>query len=239
MRVIVYCIVMITAALLVPVAARAQANLGGTTTAPSASGWRPERDPFRGQLGSGPFWLRGEVPPQSANDPTPRGNATAGARLLPGHCESGWCQGLDWALMPHARIIADAPRAGGGTTPQLGLSLLQELGLRLAEGLRLTASLGVGERPALFAPLRASGSAPLAGRAQAGISAELSKLGGPPMRVAVSVAAVRPLLTEPGPPITGDASLRVEVGAEGGAPFVITLPFGPHSRLGFGLRAKF
>jgi hypothetical protein len=211
-----------------------------TLAGPSLSGAIAVREAAQARLEARNWWLQGELPGGPAGDPALRGNLTAGHRLTGIPCEAGtWCEGMAFSLTPVVRAVLDAPAQGSHAAPQLGFALTQGLAWSFHPGLTLAMSGGIGERVALSAPLRPGGGALVAVKASIRMAAELDRFGGPPLRLALAVQAVRPLLGAEGMPLPEDCKLQLELAGKTGAPFHLTAPCGFAGTIGFGMRAAF
>lgn len=185
------------------------------------------------------LWARVESPGGEADDLALRGVATLGQHLPLLNCQATdlWCDGLRLSVTPTLRGIPDAPTPKGNA-PALGFGLVSDLALGLAPGLEIRASGALGDRLGIGAPLAVGTGT--AAKLVTSLGADLSRLGGPALRVDASVAMVRDIDKSATASLAGDCEGALEFAA-GHARVRFTLPCDESygRTIGFELRKEF
>jgi hypothetical protein len=181
----------------------------------------------------GGLWLRSEIPERAAD---PAGallgaTATAGARV---RLVTG--EGFGWEATP---VVLGAPEAAArpgvsAVAPGVGLALGQTLTVSLPFGLRLGATGSIGDRlgiggPGAAEPLGLAGTSPLAMRAGASLSTDLTLPGlESRLRIGLGIATTGPLPGVAGafadPREPPECRISLDIGTVGGAPLHFVSP---------------
>ncbi len=182
--------------------------------------------------------------PAGTNDGTLRGVLSAGQRVPLLNCDDGGlfgCGPLRLESTVTLRSVPDAPLAGGGQGPALGLGLVQDAELPLRPGLALRAGVDVGDRLGVAAPLAPGGSG-LAVKARAGLGSDFAELGiGLPLRLDLTVAVVHDLGPAPAGVRPDDCTGVLDIRWKKLVPLRLTAACGQGegNRFSFGLRGIF
>jgi hypothetical protein len=130
---------------------------------------------------------------------------------------------VNWALLPELRIDAAGGPGGSAATPAFGASLLQEAAVSLPGGASFRASIGVGDRVEVSAPLGdGTGAAHnLAVRALASLANVVGSVAGTPLRAEFQVAAARNVIADRWTEHSSSCELKLELSRPSAPPLRI------------------